>query len=98
MEDGSSALDAALEPRRSRALPATASELSHVSLQSLRARVMTPLKQLVGPRATVELRCLVRGFDRPKWGNPRRTTPFSSQFGFERGTPVDRYYLHRFFD
>jgi len=25
-------------------------------------------------------------------------TPFSSNFGFDRGTPVDRYYLHRFLD
>jgi hypothetical protein len=23
-------------------------------------------------------------------------TPFSSEYGFERGTPIDRYYLHRF--
>jgi SAM-dependent methyltransferase len=34
---------------------------------------------------------------RPRWGNLRRTTPFSDYFGFDRGTPVDRYYLHRFF-
>ncbi len=25
-------------------------------------------------------------------------TPFSTNFGFDRGTPVDRYYLHRFLD
>jgi SAM-dependent methyltransferase len=34
---------------------------------------------------------------RPRWGNLRRTTPFSDYFGFDRGIPVDRYYLHRFF-
>ena len=32
----------------------------------------------------------------PRWGNLRRTTPFSTCFGFDRGTPVDRYYLERF--
>lgn len=53
-------------------------------------------KTLVGPATTTRLRCLVRGYGLPRWGNLRRTTPFSSTFGFERGTPIDRYYLHRF--
>ena len=53
-------------------------------------------KQLVGPRTTTALRCLLRGYDLPRWGNLRRTAPFSTTYGFERGTPVDRYYLHRF--
>jgi SAM-dependent methyltransferase len=34
---------------------------------------------------------------RPAWlGTLRRTTPLSDGFGFERGTPVDRYYIDRF--
>ena len=53
-------------------------------------------KTLFGPAATTRLRCLARGYGLPRWGNLRRTTPFSSTFGFERGTPIDRYYLHRF--
>jgi SAM-dependent methyltransferase len=28
----------------------------------------------------------------------RRVTPFSANFGFERGTPVDRYYVDGFFE
>jgi SAM-dependent methyltransferase len=32
----------------------------------------------------------------PRWGNLRRVTPFSADFGFDRGTPIDRFYLHRF--
>jgi SAM-dependent methyltransferase len=60
--------------------------------------IATAIKQLAGPRATVLLRCLTRGYDLPRWGNLRRTIPFSTTFGFERGTPVDRYYLHRFLD
>ena len=56
------------------------------------------LKRAVGPRVTVKFRCLARGYGLPRWGNLRRTTPFSTQYGFERGTPIDRYYLHQFFE
>ena len=61
---------------------------------------MTPAvgqaKRVLGPRMTTVLRCLLRGHQLPRWGNMRRTTPFSSTYGFERGTPVDRHYLHAF--
>ncbi len=34
---------------------------------------------------------------RPAWlGTIRRTTPLSDHWGFDRGTPVDRYYIERF--
>jgi SAM-dependent methyltransferase len=62
------------------------------------AALVDRAKRLIGPRRTAGLRRLIRGFERPRWGNLRRTSPFSSNFGFERGTPVDRYYLHRFLD
>jgi SAM-dependent methyltransferase len=55
-------------------------------------------KSLAGPRLTVWARCVMKGLPIPRWGNLRRTTPFSQQFGFERGTPIDRYYLMRFLD
>jgi hypothetical protein len=32
----------------------------------------------------------------PRWGNLRRRKPFSSYYGFDRGTPVDRFYIERF--
>ena len=32
-----------------------------------------------------------------RWGNVRRTTPFSRRYGFDRGTPIDRIYLDEFF-
>lgn len=36
-------------------------------------------------------------FSRPaRLGALRRTTPFSDDFGYDRGTPVDRYYIERF--
>ena len=51
---------------------------------------------LLGPRWTVRARCLLRGKPLPRWGNLRRTRPFSTEFGSDRGTPIDRYYLDQF--
>lgn len=31
-----------------------------------------------------------------RFGDLKRTSPISSQFGFDRGTPIDRYYIERF--
>jgi len=31
-----------------------------------------------------------------RWGSLRRFRPFSSPYGYDRGTPVDRYYIERF--
>jgi hypothetical protein len=56
------------------------------------------LKETVGPRWTTVLRCIARGKPLPRWGNLRRTQPLSSHFGFDRGTPIDRYYLGRFLE
>lgn len=58
--------------------------------------VAARVKRLVGPRIATTLRLVMRGYDRPRWGNLRRTRPFSETYGFERGTPIDRHYLHRF--
>lgn len=55
-------------------------------------------KSVIGPRWTVRARCVLRGLPLPRWGNLRRVRPFSSYFGFDRGTPVDRYYLAQFLD
>jgi len=50
------------------------------------------------PRTRVWLHCIAKGLPTPRWGNLRRLRPFSESYGFERGTPVDRYYLHRFLE
>jgi SAM-dependent methyltransferase len=42
-------------------------------------------------------RATLRRWNRPRWGNLRRATPFSDRFGFDRGTPIDRHYLDRYF-
>ena len=40
-----------------------------------------------------------RRLRRPAWlGTLRRTTPLSDGYGFDRGTPVDRYYIDRFLE
>jgi SAM-dependent methyltransferase len=39
---------------------------------------------------------LRRSIQRVRWGDLRRVEPISRTFGFERGTPIDRYYLDRF--
>jgi SAM-dependent methyltransferase len=31
-----------------------------------------------------------------RWGSLRRTLPFSDCYGFDRGLPIDRYYIERF--
>lgn len=58
----------------------------------------TRAKSIAGPRLTVLARCAMKGLPIPRWGNLRRTRPFSENFGFDRGTPIDRYYLMRFLD
>lgn len=35
---------------------------------------------------------------RARWGNLRRLRPFSADFGFDRGTAVDRLYIERFLE
>jgi hypothetical protein len=64
--------------------------------RGLRSTIVATAKRLGGPAMTVKARCLIRGYEVPRWGNLRRTIPFSASYGFERGQPVDRYYLHRF--
>src|SRR4029077_165249 len=50
----------------------------------------------MSPRAIGRLRTIMRGLGVPRWGNLRRLKPFSDYYGFDRGTPVERYYLDRF--
>jgi SAM-dependent methyltransferase len=52
----------------------------------------------LGPAWATRLRCIVKRRGLPRWGNLRRVKPFSSNFGWDRGTPVDRYYVDRFFE
>jgi hypothetical protein len=54
---------------------------------------MAILRARISPRQRQRL----RRFRRPAWlGTLRRTTPLSDEWGFDRGTPIDRYYIERF--
>jgi SAM-dependent methyltransferase len=48
-------------------------------------------------RVVRPVRAIARRRRRARWGNFRRPYPFSERWGFDRGTPVDRFYLDRFF-
>ena len=50
------------------------------------------LRSRLPPGVRVCLRAL-RRWPRPRWGSLRRNVPFSANYGFERGTPVDRVYI-----
>jgi SAM-dependent methyltransferase len=50
----------------------------------------------VPPRARAAVRRRLNRLNRPRWGNLRRREPFSAYYGFDRGTPVDRFYIERF--
>src|SRR5919109_5549401 len=64
--------------------------------RNMSLEIRTAAKQLLGPRLTTVARVLSRGGELPQWGNLRRTEPFSDAYGFDRGTPIDRFYLERF--
>lgn len=68
--------------------------MNTTSRQALRNKI----ERVLGPAWATRLRCVVRGRGVPRWGNLRRLKPFSNNFGWERGTPVDRYYVDRFFE
>lgn len=65
-------------------------------MNGMRRAVRAWAKAHLSPHWVARLRCATRGLGIPRWGNLRRIRPFSDNFGFDRGTPVDRYYLHRF--
>jgi glycosyltransferase involved in cell wall biosynthesis len=54
------------------------------------------------PTLFLRLRARLRGYPycppvgRIRFGDLRRITPISKRFGFDRGLPIDRYYLERF--
>jgi SAM-dependent methyltransferase len=56
---------------------------------------------VIGPsgRARSNRQRLIRRLTRPAWlGTLRRTTPLSCYWGYDRGTPIDRYYIENFLD
>jgi SAM-dependent methyltransferase len=59
-------------------------------------KFLGPLASRVPLWAKLAARRRLARLNRPRWGNLRRRKPFSANYGFDRGTPVDRYYIERF--
>jgi len=57
---------------------------------------LTALRDALGRDPMSPWRRRLRRLIRPAWLAPFRTTPLSSYWGLDRGTPVDRYYVERF--
>jgi SAM-dependent methyltransferase len=56
------------------------------------------LEKIIG-RIRADRRKRIRRLAPPAWlGSIRRTTPLSDHYGYDRGTPVDRYYIERFLE
>lgn len=65
----------------------------------MQARMMEMLLNKVRPARHQRLQHRLRRLSRPAWlGTIRRTTPLSNTWGFDRGTPVDRYYIEHFLE
>jgi SAM-dependent methyltransferase len=64
---------------------------------SLERGVLHRLVERLPPHERSRVRRRLRRIARPaRLGTLRRTTPLSHDFGYDRGTPIDRYYIERF--
>ncbi len=60
------------------------------------SELLRRLKSRIPPETRRAIRARVARRHGARWGNLRRFEPFSDHYGFERGTPVDRFYIGRF--
>jgi Methyltransferase domain len=60
------------------------------------SEILRRLKSHIPSKARRATRARVERLNRARWGNLRRLEPFSDYYGFERGTPIDRFYIARF--
>ncbi|RIK35053.1 MAG: methyltransferase [Chloroflexi bacterium] len=59
--------------------------------------LFTTLRKQIPPEQRQGLLQLLRRLAQPAWlGTMRRTTPLNDNWGIERGTPIDRYYIDCF--
>lgn len=63
--------------------------LKNAMLHVLPAVVSRRIQDLRGAR-------MIRPVGHIRFGDLRRVVPFSRQFGYDRGSPIDRYYIERF--
>jgi SAM-dependent methyltransferase len=64
--------------------------LSHPGLREWARRLPAPVR--------AALKRTVATAETPRWGNLRRLRPFSDRYGFDRGLPVDRFYIETFLE
>jgi hypothetical protein len=65
--------------------------------KGLRPRITAKLREKLPCELRRELYWRYHRLLRPAWlGTLRRTTPLGDDDGFDRGTPIDRYYIDRF--
>jgi SAM-dependent methyltransferase len=62
--------------------------LSHPAVRDWARRLPAP--------ARAGLKRALAAAEAPRWGNLRRLRPFSDRYGFDRGLPVDRFYIESF--
>jgi hypothetical protein len=64
---------------------------------SVESGVVHRLIQRLPQEEAARARRRLRRLSRPaRLGNLRRTLPLSDEFGYDRGTPIDRYYIEQF--
>jgi Methyltransferase domain len=64
---------------------------------SLERGLVNRLVERLPPEQAAHVRRRLRRLARPaRLGTLRRTSPLSHDFGYDRGTPIDRYYIERF--
>jgi SAM-dependent methyltransferase len=63
------------------------------------ARLTGSLKRVISPDRRRGLRAWAHRLRHPAWlGTLRRTSPVSRNWGWDRGTPVDRFYIEHFLE
>jgi peptidoglycan/xylan/chitin deacetylase (PgdA/CDA1 family) len=68
----------------------------HRSLVGRRDAILSQLETLRAETAHLRAWLSHRGRDCIDWGEVRRTSPVSREWGYDRGMPVDRHYIHEF--
>ncbi len=63
----------------------------------MKSAILSVLQAKISAEKRLRLRKQLRRLARPAFlGTLRRTTPLSDRWGYDRGTPVDRYYIEQF--
>jgi SAM-dependent methyltransferase len=71
--------------------------MRHIFESSVEHGVVHRLLGRLSPEGAAQARRRLRRLSRPaRLGNLRRTTPLSDEFGYDRGTPLDRHYIEQF--